>query len=239
MNDQTGTMNNRDDLTHTIRRMAEESGADLFGVVDPVIFSESEYRGNNPAGVFPSLQSVILIGVSVPKGAFMPLPKGRGLYTNTLMAGTATLRVMAYTIARKLEQEGFLASIAPSEGSEFGYWYADKNTLMADFSMKYAAYCAGLGCYGRNHLFISDDYGSRVRFTAILTDARLVPGSRYPRFLHEACQTCTACIDACPANAIGTDGEISRKLCAEYMFQTLGGLRCGMCIRACPLSCNE
>ena len=152
------------------------------------------------------------------------------------MWGTATLRVISFAIARELEKEGYLATISPSEGSEFGYWYADRQTLMANFSMKYAAYLAGLGCYGKNHLFLSENYGPRVRFMAILTDAFLEPGVRSPRFVHERCESCSACIDACPVHAIKEDGTISREACAQYMFESLGGLRCGMCIHACPLA---
>jgi len=226
-------------LTDRISTMVKELGADITGVADPQVFTSPEYQGNNPLTLLPSLKSIILIGVFIPKGAFLPLPGGRGLYTNTLMAGTATLRVMAYHVARELEREGYIATIAPSEGSEFGYWYADKNTFMADFSMKYAAYSAGLGSFGKNHLFISDAFGSRVRFTAILTDAPLQPGTRSETFIHQACMNCSACIDACPPKALKHDGTISREGCAKYMFETLGGLRCGMCIRACPLSCPD
>jgi epoxyqueuosine reductase QueG len=226
-------------LTNKIIIMAKESGADLIGIADPKELSGQEYQGISPLEISEQFQSIILIGVMIPKGAFMPLPKGRALYTNTLMAGTATLRIISYKIARKLEEENFLASIAPSEGSEFGYWYADKKTLKADFSMKYAAFCAGLGSFGKNHLFISEMYGSRVRFMAIVTDALLEHGTRSATFLHSSCKNCTACIDACPAHAIHEDGTISRSSCAEYMFQTLGGLRCGMCIRSCPLSCPD
>lgn len=227
------------DLTNIIQTMAEELGSDLIGIADPQAFSHPDYQGNSPLEILDSIKAIILIGISVPKGAYMPLPKGRALYTNTLMAATATLRIMAYQFTRKLEQEGYLATIAPSEGSEFGYWYADKETLMADFSMKYAAYVSGLGSFGKNHLFISDSFGSRVRFSAILTDAPLKTGTRSTQFIHAACKDCSACIDACPVQAIKPDGTIARELCAEYMFQTLGGLRCGMCIRACPLSCQE
>ncbi|WP_373838624.1 epoxyqueuosine reductase [Methanospirillum sp.] len=226
-------------LTDRILTMAKDLGADIVGVADPQVFTNPDYQGNNPLNLLPSLKSIILIGVFIPKGAFVPLPGGRGLYTNTLMAGTATLRVMAYSVARVLEREQYIATIAPSEGSEFGYWYADKKTFMADFSMKYAAYSAGLGSFGKNHLFISDAYGSRVRFTAILTDASLQPGTRSDTFIHKACMNCSACIDACPPKALKHDGTISRESCAMYMFETLGGLRCGMCIRACPLSCPE
>ena len=36
-------------------------------------------------------ESIIVVGVTIPNGCFEPLPKGRAEYTNTLMAGTATL----------------------------------------------------------------------------------------------------------------------------------------------------
>ncbi len=224
------------DLTGRILKTAKEAGADLVTVADTRIFSDSGYTGKHPAAVWDQASAIILIAVPVPRGAFLPLPAGRGIYTNTLMAGTATLRVIAYRIARLIEAEGFLASIAPSEGSEFGYWYADRTTLMADFSMKYAAYRTGMGSFGKNHLLITDAYGSRVRLTAVLTNAPLITDTGDRPFLHQACQDCSACIDACPVQAIRTDGSIARDRCAEYMFTALGGLRCGLCIRACPLS---
>lgn len=177
-------------LTNKIIIMAKESGADLIGIADPKELSGQEYQGNSPLEISEQFQSIILIGVMIPKGAFMPLPKGRALYTNTLMAVLLPSRIISYKIARKLEEENFLASIAPSEGSEFGYWYADKKTLKADFSMKYAAFCAGLGSFGKNHLFISEKYGSRVRFMAIVTDALLEHGTRSATFLHSSCKNC-------------------------------------------------
>jgi len=35
--------------------------------------------------------------------------------------------------------------------------------------------------------------------------------------------------------AISADGTFRPRACLDYMFTTLGGLRCGMCIRVCPL----
>ena len=180
-------------------------------------------------------RSVIVIGVAVPSGCIDHLPKGRAEYTNTLMAGTATLRVIAYRLAREIEKSGYKATIVPTEGSEFGYWYADRKTLMADTSIKYAAFCAGLGSFGINHLLITDAYGPRVRMTAIITDAPLSVCENAPRpLIYEGCRECMKCIEACPVTAFKADGTIDRHRCAEYMFQTLGGLRCGLCVKVCP-----
>lgn len=81
----------------------------------------------------PDLKSVVILGVAVPKGSFNTLPEGRAEYTNTLLAATATLRIVAYRLARLIESKGYMATISPSEGSEFGYWYADRRTLKANF----------------------------------------------------------------------------------------------------------
>lgn len=222
-------------LTSRLADATRDMGIDLFGVAAAEGFLDPAYLGKRPQDVFPDLASVVVIGVTVPKGSFKPLPRGRAQYTNTLMAGTATLRVAAFALARTLETEGFEAAIVPCEGSEFGYWYADRKTLMADMSMKYAAWRAGLGSFGKNHLLITDDFGPRVRLAAILTDAPLDPGHSKGDLLSERCAGCTRCIEACPVGAITSDG-IDRQACAAYMFGDLGGLRCGMCIRACPLA---
>lgn len=211
-------------------------GADFVGVADPSGFLDPAYRGNRPQDFMPDIRSVIVIGVVIPKGCILPLPKGRAEYTNTLMAGTVTLRGIAFRIARELERAGYLASAVPTEGSEFGTWYADRETLKADLSLKYAAVLAGLGSYGLNQLFISDAYGPRIRMTAVLTNAPLEPDRPSGKSLvRPECGSCTKCVDVCPVKALAADGTIRPELCRDYMFSTLGGLRCGMCLRVCPL----
>jgi epoxyqueuosine reductase QueG len=44
------------------------------------------------------------------------------------------------------------------------------------------------------------------------------------------------CIEVCPVDALTSEGVIHREKCAEYMFNVLGGLRCGLCIKVCPLN---
>ena len=131
--------------TDQLRKTAFDMGADLFGVTDVQCFEDPEYTGNSPLDIMEDARSVLVLGVAVPRGSIESLPRGRAEYTNTLMAGTATIRVIAYRLARMIEKEGYKATIIPTEGSEFGYWYADRETLMAGMSIKYAAYCAGLG----------------------------------------------------------------------------------------------
>ncbi|WP_292470286.1 4Fe-4S dicluster domain-containing protein [Methanolobus sp.] len=225
-----------DNITENLKDMALELGTDFIGITGSSAFQSSDYVGNKPQDVMPDMKSVVILGVSVPNGAFDTLPKGRAEYTNTLMAATATLRVIAFQVAKFIERKGYKATIAPSEGSEFGYWYADRETLKADFSFKYASYHAGLGNFGMNHLLITKDFGPRIRMTAILTDAPFEDDEviQLP-LINDACRGCMKCIEICPVDALTEEGVIHREKCAEYMFDVLGGLRCGMCLKVCPL----
>jgi epoxyqueuosine reductase len=197
-------------------------------------FLNPEYTGNKPQDFMENARSVIVLGVAVPWGCIDHLPKGRPEYTNSLMAGTVTLRIIAFRVARAIEQNGYKATIVPTEGSEFGYWYADRETLMADLSIKYAAFCAGLRTYGINHLLITDEHGPRVRMTAVVTDAPLQEEVRPLRpLLYEGCKDCMKCLAVCPVAAYTAEGAIDSHRCAGYMFHDLGGLRCGLCVRVC------
>lgn len=226
-----GTM---EKLSQILEKDAKSQGADFYGSVDVSVYLDSTYSGNKPQDIMPWAKSIILIGTTLPSGSFESLPKGRAEYTNTLLSGTVLLRHIAYNLAKKIEREGFKATIAPCEGSEFGYWYANRETLFADFSFKYTAYKAGLGCFGMNHLLITDEFGAAVRMIAIVSDIPVVSKKQERPLIHEFCKTCKKCIDICPPKALHENGTIERKRCANYMFETLGGLRCGMCLKVCP-----
>ena len=107
---------------------------------------------------------------------------------------------------------------------------------------KSVAVLAGLGFVGKSGLFLSTQYGSKVRLATILTDMPLQ--SELP-VIENGCGDCQACQKACPAGAIfgtlpTTDGErnFDPEKCSRYMkehFQDIGrGSVCGVCIKVCP-----
>lgn len=224
-----------DPQTRTLKELAEERGADLFGVAPAEGFLDKIYTGGMPQDIMGDCRSVVVIGVALLQGSIEPLPKGRAEYTNSLMAATVRLRSISYEVSRLLEKQGNQATIVPAEGSEFGYWYADRRTLRAGMSLRYAAYLAGLGQYGLSQNLITDEYGPRVRFMGIITDADLKPTGEKRALLSEKCKDCLKCVEACPVGALSPSGEMAREKCKEYMFTELSGLRCGMCLKACPV----
>lgn len=127
----------------------------------------------------------------------------------------------------------------------------DKNfikTLRLDFSHKMAATRAGLGWIGKTALFISEEYGPRVRLVTVLTDYPL-PVCTHP-IEESQCGTCDLCVRICPAqaaNGLAWNINVDRndffdpfaclKKARELSFNNFGkeaGI-CGKCIVVCPI----
>lgn len=223
-------------LLTRLEDIVEKYEIDIFGIADANGFLVENYTGKRPQSFMKECRSVIVLGVSLPDGCIQPLPQGRAEYTNTMLAATALLRIASFKLAKEIETEGYKATIVPAEGSEFGYWYVDKNDLKGDVSIKYAAYLAGLGEYGINHLILTEKYGPRIRLMAVVTDASLPYGRPSKGLIAKRCKDCLKCVEICPSGAIKPDGNIIRERCRDYMFNSLGGLRCGLCVKACSIT---
>ncbi len=103
-----------------------------------------------------------------------------------------------------------------------------------------AAVRAGLGYYGKNHLFLTDAYSSYVFLGEIITDAVTCAPAKEPR----SCIGCGACLRACPVG-----GDVSR--CLSALTQKKGELTneekrailasdtawgCDICQEVCPVT---
>lgn len=122
---------------------------------------------------------------------------------------------------------------------------SSEETLLAPFSFKYAAAAAGLGWVGKNDLIITEQYGPRVRLSAVLIDAEL-PVS-IPETRSRCPEHCASCVTACPYHALSGkrwDIHIKRAeiidyhLCNEkrslYLKKHGRKNECGLCMVACP-----
>lgn len=72
---------------------------------------------------------------------------------------------------------------------------------------------SGIGWIGKNSMLISRKYGSYVFIGEIITDLELEAGTP----INNLCGGCTKCIQACPTNAIITEGVIDSNKCISYL----------------------
>ena len=143
-------------------------------------------------------------------------------------------------LSTMIEREGYRAvPVAASQslpGSDGAY-----NSL---FQHKTAAVLAGLGWIGKSVLFVSPEFGPRVRLATVLTDMPLPKGK--PR-MPIGCGDCNICVQACPAMAIKGQNYFEgcsradlfdAQACSQHMkraYQHIGrGAVCGICVSRCP-----
>ena len=119
-----------------------------------------------------------------------------------------------------------------------------KESYSGVFPHKTAAVKAGLGWIGKSGLFISSQFGPRVRLGTILTDMEIECNNSVMRI---QCGNCKKCVESCPAMALSgnnwTEGcsrydIVDPKACSDYMnlkFKHIGrGSVCGICMKVCP-----
>ena len=105
---------------------------------------------------------------------------------------------------------------------------------------------AGLGWIGKNCLLVTEEYGSAVRLSSLLTDAPLPTGTPVTE---SKCGQCSVCVKSCPAKALTGAlwntavsreylfrKEPCRKMQIQRMIQATGIVTdlCGLCFAVCP-----
>jgi epoxyqueuosine reductase QueG len=121
----------------------------------------------------------------------------------------------------------------------------NETELRALFSFKTAAARAGIGWFGKNDVIITEEYGPRVRLSAILIDEVFEYGEPVTR--SRCPENCTKCIDICPCNALKNrqwvegmdrseiiDYQKCNKMRSAFIPKLGRKNACGLCLAACP-----
>ncbi len=154
-------------------------------------------------------------------------------YLNEYHNSHQRIRKISEKIAKHVNDEGYNTIILDVSGD------SEEINLKRSFSNKASANIAGVGWIGKNNLLTTREYGPRLTWATILTDAPLedYTGSS----MKSQCGDCKMCSRACPGNAIKDVNDPGKSYdpekCGKYIFsrQTEGHpLACGMCLYICP-----
>ena len=139
---------------------------------------------------------------------------------------------MAKKVEKRLKTNGCKTKVISAAG---GKW-VDGDGRKEQFgyiSLKHAAEIAGLGVIGKNYLLTNPQYGNLLWFSAVLTDAELIPDEK---FQSNICDNCVKCIEACPAEALSDLASFGKKGCSQYfkIEDKMFKIKCFLCRTVCP-----
>ncbi len=224
--------------TEMIKDKITGFGADFVGIADIEPLKELRI---DPPGLLDPFARAVSIAIKLPMATFEEIiDRPTPIYKSIYQTANLILDQIAFNTAIALQDGGhYSLPIPASQVLDQENWYAA-------ISHKAVARMAGLGWQGKNLLLITPQYGSRVRLATILTKAPLdVDGP-----VKNRCGDCTACYDACPAQAIkGVNTQTHYKnrneamnfsRCVEKVAGEFAKIPevsvpiCGICIKVCP-----
>ena len=221
----------------TVKRVASLFGGDLVGICahdERWVYTQRYARHageGRPVGLPDGLTSVVVVGQAMDHDLVDTVPSA--LSSAAVGLGYSKDALVLLATAQWLRNLGYQA--VPS---------LNDTALAIPLAIQ-----AGLGEYGRHGLVITPDFGPRVRFGKIFTDAPLDHDAPVEFGVSAFCEVCRRCTDACPPKAI-PDGEPSP---VKLNRSTIGGVRkwsvdgekcfsywtqivtdCMICMRVCP-----
>ena len=223
-----------DNLGTNIREHLIAKGAVLVGFADVSMLPTPE-RCGLPRGIAVAVKydKDIICGI----GEF-PTPE----YHDAYQALNKKLDALVTDCASFLKSLGFNAEARTLDFvGEFETDHASRHPH------KTIARLAGLGWIGKSALLVTEQYGSMVRLSTVMTDAPLETGAPMDT---PKCGDCMICTNACPAGAVQGNNwkpdckrdhifdavrcrKTARELSDKYVSSEAGTI-CGKCIFICP-----
>ena len=212
-------------FTEIVKGYGLNAGASVVGIAASKDFGLAP-EGFKPSDNLEGCVSVVVLGAPIPQEAILKDPIG---FIDIRNALNEKMTDIAKNTAKLIKAEGYKSKAINGIG---GKWVNGKH--FGHISMKHAAELAGLGVVGKNYLLYNPEYGNLLWFSAVLTNADLMPDKKAG---YEICSNCNKCVEMCPSKALDNPGLFGKKECSETMFKKVNGkleLMCFLCRKVCP-----
>ncbi len=255
-------------MADKVKEFCLGNGAHLVGFA-PVSRFDGAPRGHHPKDFMPDCKTVISIASRIldrgldhasmmPEASeFIPQEHLRSVMQDYIWEieshgpTSDLLSALALRVAMIVQDEGygslyFRSSNEDRYGSRALGGRLLENTSL--FSHKHAAVRAGLGEFGLSNLVITPEFGPRVRFASVITNAEIEPT---PLLENKVClgESCGLCLRRCghlgvitvlpvekPDSVwLNTVSDVNKNLCLDVSDKNYCK---GQCVRSCPIGAS-
>lgn len=222
-------------MTEKIKEVAHFYGADLVGIttIDPLWVYKNYFEPitGNAGRLDINYKYAIVMGIEMDWDSIDQSP-GPEASAATALA-YSRMSELASSLSKYIRMLGYPAIPCGNDT-------AQSVPLAID---------AGLGELGRLGLMLSPEFGPRQRLCKVLTDLPLAPDKPIDFGIQSFCETCHACAQACPADAIRWEERTTEQTSLSnrpgilrwpvdvekcHLFWTENSFDCSNCIAACP-----
>lgn len=184
----------------------------VFGITSAKSL-ENEPLGYRPSDMLASAESIICLGIPVPKGIFKCQERSEWMYWRAANIHYRNIDAALMRACSMIEEKDEVA--VPVYGC-FPYDIKGKGDFWGYMSLVRIGEAVGIGKIGKNGLLFNSQYGPRLLLGGIVTTASL-PAMAWPERDEKGCpEDCFVCQDQCPVKAIDKSGKVDRVGCIKY-----------------------
>ena len=209
-----------------VKEYGLNAGASVVGIAASKDFGLAP-DGFKPSDNLEDCISVVVLGAPIPQEAI--LNDNTVGFIDIRSALNEKMTDIAKNVAKQIKAGGHKAKAISGMG---GKWV--NGHQFGHISLKHAAELAGLGIIGKNYLLHNPEYGNLLWFSAVLTNADLMPDKKVK---YKICKSCNKCVEMCPSKALDDPDLFEKKKCSETVFKNVNGkweIMCFLCRKVCP-----
>jgi epoxyqueuosine reductase QueG len=203
-------------IIEELKKLLSQNNIPVFGIAKASSL-ESEPSGYRPKDMLASAESILCLGIPVPKGIFKSEDRSEWMYWRAASIYYRNIDAVLMRTASMIEEKGETA--VPVYGC-FPYEIKGKGDFWGYMSLIRMAEAVGIGKIGKNGLLFNSKYGPRLLLGGIVTNASL-PTIAWPENDEKGCpEDCFACQEQCPVKAIDQSGKVDRVACIKYSMRS-------------------
>jgi epoxyqueuosine reductase QueG len=203
-------------ITEKMMNLLALNNIPVFGIAKALSL-QNEPSGYRPSDLLASAQSILCLGMPVPKGIFKSEERSEWMYWRTANIYYRNIDAILMRACNIIEEKGEIA--VPIYGC-FPYEIKGKGDFWGYLSLVRMAEAVGIGNVGKNGLLFNSRYGPRLLLGGIVTTATL-PQMAWPEKNEKGCpKDCFTCQEQCPVKAIDKSGKVDRVACVKYSMRS-------------------